>query len=980
MDMNLEWIRDPKVYRINRLDAKASISYFKDEMELNSNNSQYVTSLNGYWKFHYSEGLNSLINGFEKTDFNCDNWDDIKVPGHMQMQGYGVPMYVNQIYPWSGTAAIRPGEIPENNPVGHYVTYFDKTELMKDNKVIINFNGVESAFALWINGDFVGYSEDSFTPSEFDITDYIVDGKNKVALQVYRFSSGSWLEDQDFYRFSGIFRDVELKVIPKVHLEDLAVRTDLNETYDKTNITVKAKLETRIDNYKVTFQLKDGDTVISTKVADTDDIEFTVQLDNPKLWSAEVPNLYQLFIQIEDENGLVEVVKQNVGVREFKLKDGIMCINGKRIVFHGVNRHEFSAYTGRVVGYDLTLKDLKIMKENNINAVRTSHYPNQTFLYDLCDELGLYVIDETNLETHGTWSELFDPTMILPNNREEWKDIVIDRANSMYERDKNHPSIIIWSCGNESRGGKVISEESEYLRSKDDTRLIHYEGLSQDRSYPKTSDMESQMYTPAAKVEEFIKEHPDKPFILCEYAHAMGNSNGTLYKYIDLEKKYDLYQGGFIWDFVDQAIYQDGKFNYGGDLRERPSDYDFCGNGIVFADRSLTPKMQEVKYCYQYVDTTITQETITIKNNYLFRNLDEFDFEISLSKDGDKVCTKTLKITLAPGQTITIDNPYDSKIDDAEYSVLLTMSENGHVYAHEQYVYENIKEPVHAAKPVEVIEDYLIVGVKGEGFNVMFAKNKGLTSYKHRGNEYIRVAPRPNFFRAATNNDVENKYGFRHGQWLQASLYADCKFVKVERSETNVKVYFDYILPENLGEEMVHVVYTVYGDGEVVIDMDYKPLKENVQMPAFGMMFNLYDEMNEVKYYGLGEAENYIDRRSGAVLGNYSYDVRNNVTPYLYPQECGNRIGVRTMTIGDGNRGLEFAGNKFEFSALPYTPFEMENAKHHYELPNKYQTVVCVYEQQMGIAGDNTWGARTHDEYLLSNDKNHHLTISFKGK
>lgn len=980
MEMNLDWIKDPEVFRVNRLDATASITYFRDETEAKNGQSQYILSLNGYWKFHYSEGLNTLIDDFYRLDYDCQNWADIQVPGHLQMQGYGVPMYVNQVYPWSGTAAIHPGEIPEKNPVGSYVTYFEKTAFMTDKKLVLQFNGVESAFALWMNGQFVGYSEDSFTPSAFDITAYVREGQNKVAVQVYQFSSGSWLEDQDFYRFSGIFRDVELKLIPRVHVKDLAIRTDLNESYDQAIVHVKALIEAEQSNYLVHFVLKDQEQVIARKtVQHNNDIEIDFPVAQPKLWSAERPNLYQLCIQIEDEQGSIEWMKQNVGIREFKIKDGLMCINGKRIVFHGVNRHEFSAYSGRVVDQALTLKDIQIMKENNINALRTSHYPNQSFVYDLCDEYGLYVIDEVNLETHGTWSDLFDPDHILPDNKIQWQANVLDRAHSMFERDKNHPSILIWSLGNESYGGSVLYQEAQYLRKKDNTRLIHYEGLSHDRRYPATSDIESQMYTPASEVAAFIEAHPEKPFILCEYAHAMGNSNGALMKYIDLEKQYALYQGGFIWDFVDQAIYRDGKFHYGGDLRERPSDYDFCGNGIVFADRSLTPKMQEVKYCYQYVDIDIDAEKLTCQNRYLFRDLAEFDFLLTLYRNGQAISSTKIEIACQPDKTVTISNPYTLPDHQAEYSVVLTMSENGHEYAHEQFIYPYQKTCEHVRQPVHMTEDYLNIGVWAEAFQVVFSKNKGLVSYRYRGHEMIRVAPQPHFFRAATNNDVENQYGFRHGPWLLASLYAKCHFVKVEKEETQVSVFYEYQLPY-LGDEKVYLVYTVYGNGEIVMDLTYQPDKEQVQMPAFGMLLRLYDEMNEVHYYGNGPAENYIDRQSGAILGQYTYDVRENVTPYLYPQECGNRTAVRNLTISDGIRKLCISGDGFEFSALPFTPFELENARHQDELPNKYQTVICLYEQQMGVGGDNTWGARTHDEYLLSNRKQHRLTLSLIGQ
>ena len=568
-----------------------------------------------------------------------------------------------------------------------------------------------------------------------------------------------------------------------------------------------------------------------------------------------------------DEKGLVECSQYNVGVREFKLIDGIMCINGKRIVFHGVNRHEFSAKTGRTVSYEDTKKDILNMKANNINALRTCHYPNQTFVYDLCDEYGLYVIDEVNLETHGTWSELFDKTHIIPDDKSEWLDIILDRANSMYERDKNHSSIIIWSLGNESYGGKNLYEMSKFMKQKDTSRLIHYEGLSHDRRYNETSDIESQMYTFAVDVEKYLNKHQDKPFILCEYAHSMGNSNGALFKYIDLEKKYPLYQGGFIWDYIDQALYHDGKLCYGGDFGERPSDYDFCGNGIVFANRTNTPKMQEVKYCYQYVDFRIDENDIHINNNYLFTDLNEYQLQMDLLCNGNVVQSKTMTVDCQPLSSVVVENSFKINNQNQEYALTVYLKKNNEIYAKQQYIYEikNKTHNIHTTKHVDIVEDYLNVGVVGKDFNAIFSKQKGLVSYRYHQQEYIRVPVRPNFFRAATNNDVENKYGYRYGKWLTASLYAKCEFVGVSKGDSSCKVEYAYDLP-NLQDEKVHLVYEVYGDGKIIVDMSYQPGVSEIEMPVFGLIFQLYKDMEEVNYYGYGPEENYIDRNKGALL------------------------------------------------------------------------------------------------------------------
>lgn len=980
MKMKNEWVRDPKVFSVNRMAAAASIDRYANFKELQDGERSFKYSLNGRWKFHYAEGFNQLIPEFSDKDYNCDNWDEIKVPGHIQLQGYGKPMYVNQIYPWSGTQQIVPGEIPDKNPIGSYITYFD-SQVIKDNvDTHIVFHGAESAIALWINGVFVGYSEDSFTPSAFDITDFIVKGKNKIAVNVYRFSSGSWLEDQDFWRFSGIFRDVELQMVPHIYLKDIKISTKLSNEYRHAGIEIDPTITGDENRYKAVYTLKYNDEVIEQAERIDSSSKVNFGIENPHLWSAEKPALYQLYVEIFDKNGLIECSRHNIGIREFKIINGVMCINGKRIVFHGVNRHEFSAKTGRTVSYEDTKKDILNMKANNINALRTCHYPNQTFVYDLCDEYGLYVIDEVNLETHGTWSELFDKEHILPDDKPEWLDIILDRANSMYERDKNHPSIIIWSLGNESYGGKNLYEMSKFMKQKDSSRLIHYEGLSHDRRYNDTSDIESQMYTFASDVEKYLTVHQDKPFILCEYAHSMGNSNGALFKYTDLEKKYPLYQGGFIWDYIDQALYHEGKLCYGGDFRERPSDYDFCGNGIVFADRTNTPKMQEVKYCYQYADFTIDEKNIVIKNNYLFTNLNEYHLQMDLSCDGNIIQSKTIIIECKPQSGAIIKNPFMVADNEHEYTVTVYLKQNDRVYAQQQFIYETKphKNLVVCSKRIEIVEDYLNIGVVGEEFNVIFSKQKGLVSYKYHQQEFIRVPIRPNFFRASTNNDVENKYGYRYGKWLLASLYAKCKFVGVTKEEESCTIEYAYDLP-NIQSDGVHLIYKVFGNGIIDVDMTYQPDADEIEMPVFGLIFQLYKEMEEVSYYGFGPQENYIDRNKGALLGRYGYHVNDNLTPYLYPQECGNRTNVREIEICSEDKKMIVEGDDFEFSALHYTPYELENARHRNELPDAYQTVLCINEKQMGVAGDDTWGARTHDEFLL-NKEEHHLHFCFKGK
>ena len=999
MKFNRDWIKDPECYEVNREEACSDHSYYANKEEMLKDESSFVYSLNGVWKFHYAKNLKETIQGFEAKDYDCKDFDNIKVPGHIQMQGYGDPMYVNIMYPWTGKEDIRPGEIPEHfNPVGSYVKYVEIPENFKGKPVYIKFHGVESAFALWVNGEFVGYSEDSFTPATFDITHTIDEnGINKIAVQVYKHSSGSWLEDQDFWRFSGIFRDVELLTVPSTHIQDIFIKTLMDEPFDKASLDVQMLVKGDLDG-TIHLQLFDEDQeeVLNKDYSIENHIHIGLDVEQPYLWSAESPYLYTLVLTIEKDGQIIEMIYQKVGFRTFTMKDGIMCINGKRIVFNGVNRHEFSAKHGRAVTKEEILEDILIIKQNNINAIRTSHYPNSSYFYKLCDEYGIYVIDETNLETHGTWCDFYDESLILPNDHPEWLGAVLDRANSMMQRDKNHPSIIIWSCGNESHGGKDIYLMSEYFREHDGARLVHYEGIARDRRYNDTSDMESQMYTPASEVEAFIQEHPEKPFILCEYTHAMGNSNGAMHKYTDLAKKYDKYQGGFIWDFVDQAIYTKDRYNneyyaYGGDFNERPSDYDFCGNGIVFANRDLTPKMQEVFYNYQSIDTVIDEQDITITNRYLFTNLDEFVMHILILKDGKEIEAIDKIIYLEPGDTTTIHNPFTPLDQDHEYclQVFYSTLEEGlatpknHVVAYEQYIYPYEKQAVISTTPVlKMTDDFANVGVIGVDFNIIFSKaHGGIEEYNYLGQSLLKAVPKPNFYRPSNQNDTANQYGYRYGNWFIASLYqkTSFKYAKMSEDKLSVDVCYEHTLP-GIKETILKVNYHVDGTGKVEVTMDYTPDADQIEMSEFGMMFTLPLEQDQVEFYGFGPEENYQDRNKGALLGIYDYNIYDNFTPYLMPQECGNRTNVRYFDImNKDNIGLHFESDQMEFSALPYTPIEIESAKHQYELPLPYQAVVRVSEQQMGVAGDNTWGARVHDEYRLSKDR-HIFTFSFVGK
>ena len=1005
-------VKDPQYFKDGRMDAHSDHTYYRDGEEVQEKETSFRYDLNGIWKFHYARNYGSAIPGFEKTEYCCKDWDDIRVPAHIQMEGYDVPQYANVQYPWEGHEDIHPGEIPEHfNPVASYVKYFEVPEEMQGKRLFISFQGAESGIALWLNGHFVGYSEDSFTPSEFELTEYVQEGENKLAAQVFKWTASSWCEDQDFFRFSGIYRDVYLYTVPEVHVYDLQIRAIPDETLSAAALEIRTNTWGK-GEVKITLS-KDGETVIEDKKALDGEEIYAWKVENPVLWSAEDPQLYDLTMEIYNESGeLQEVIPQKVGFRRFEMKDGIMTLNGKRIVFKGVNRHEFSSVSGRHVSEEELRKDLKIMKQNNINAIRTCHYPDASLIYQLCDEYGIYMIDETNLESHGSWdiAEFTkDYTYVVPHDKPEWLAMMLDRANSMYQRDKNHAAILIWSCGNESFGGKDIFEMSQFFHKADPTRLVHYEGVCHDRRYNDTSDMESQMYPSVEAIKEFLAKDDSKPFVCCEYTHAMGNSCGAMHKYTDLTDTEPKYQGGFIWDYIDQSIYKKDRYGkefqaYGGDFGERPTDYNFSGNGIAYGgNRDASPKMQEVKFNYQNITAEVSADSVKVINKNLFVNTDIFDCKVTVAKDGKVIRKASLATAVAPLSEETYALPLAKEEKTGEYAVTVSFhlkedkvwAEAGHEVAFGQYIYK-VEAPKKACpEGVEVIRSTHNIGVRGTHFEVLFSVlNGGLVSYKYAGKEMIEAIPKPNFWRAPTDNDCGNLMGMRYGQWKIASMYLSHKDFRkgpygpgnvpeVEVNEKTVKVTYTYLMPTTPTSEC-KLSYEVFGDGRVKTTLTYDPVKELGDMPEFGVIFKFNADYDRVEWYGLGEKETYSDRKKGAKLGIYANKVADNMARYMVPQECGAKEEVRWAKVTDRKgRGMLFEMDEHNgpmmFSALPYTPHEMENAMHPYELPEVHYTVVRAAKGQMGIGGDDSWGARTHEEYLLKTDKKMEFSFVFKG-
>lgn len=1027
MSFEIKKIHDPKFFKENCMAAHSDHVAYADEKEAEERKSSFRLPLDGVWKFHYARNYAQTVSGFEAEDFDCKCWEDIRVPAHIQMEGYDIPQYVNIQYPWDGREDVWRDAVPsEFNPVASYVKYFTLPEGFRKSGLYISFQGVESGFALWLNGHYVGYSEDSFTPSDFDLTPYVKEGENKLAVQVFKWTSSSWCEDQDFYRFSGIFRSVYLYTMPKVHVYDLKVQPVVDEAVLNADLLVtmqmrgegKARLTlTGSRNYSV-LEEKEEQIIFSEELPVSEgEVHFEKEVKKPDLWSAEIPNLYTLTIECFDQNGeRSELVSQRIGFRRFEMKDGIMTLNGKRIVFKGVNRHEFSSKTGRAVTREEVLKDIVTMKQNNINAIRTCHYPDASIIYDLCDEYGLYMIAENNLESHGSWDAAMHGSVpkdtIVPGDNMDWEPMMLDRVNSCYQRDKNHPAVLIWSVGNESYGGKVIFDMSEKFRALDPYRLVHYEGIFNDRRYEATSDMESQMYTSVENVKKFLAEHKEKPFIMCEYTHAMGNSCGAMHKYTDLTDTEPRYQGGFIWDYIDQSILKKDRYGkdfqaYGGDFLERPTDYNFSGNGICYGgDRDPSPKMQEVKFNYQNISILFEKEgKFTVVNKNLFANTDRFRCVAVLQKNGVVVKKQEIETAVPPLSTKDYEIPFailraddkDQKKDtDAEYTLTVSFrlkedmswADAGHEVAFGQKIYKKIPAFHASEKPIRVVHGKVNIGVKGEDFDCLFSMlSGGLVSYRYAGKEMIEKIPMPNFWRAPVDNDNGSMAPARYAQWKIASMYIshrnggmfDNVPTKVEEKDNTVTVTYTYFMPTTPASKC-QVAYTVFGDGTIETKLMYDPVEGLPDMPEFGMMFWFNADYDNLTWYGMGLDETYADRRHGAKLGIYSNKVADNMAKYLVPQECGNKVGVRYARLVDAKgRGMMFEGDELSFSALPYTPHELENAAHVYELPQVHHTIVRVALAQMGVGGDDSWGSLVHPEYHIDVTKPLEFTFRFKG-
>lgn len=1000
-----DWLTDPTIFAVNRVPAHSEHRYYA-HMPQGDERSDLRQSLDGEWRV---EVVQASDIDFHEEPFVAENFDDsaferIQVPGHLQTAGLMNHKYVNIQYPWDGHENPLEPNVPESNHVALYRRKFTVSDRLAGAKaaggtVSIVFHGMATAIYVWVNGLFAGYGEDGFTPNEFDVTDLLHDGENVVAVACYEYSSASWLEDQDFWRLHGLFRSVELAAQPHVHIDNMQIETDYDAKTGTASFDAVLSVRNAADAATISATLKDADGDVVWETAHCVDGRTSISsgsLQDVTPWSAENPALYELDVIIIDHAGnIAEVAVQRIGFRRFRIEDGIMTINGRRIVFKGADRHEFDAKRGRAITKQDMIDDVMFCKRHNINAIRTSHYPNQDYWYELCDEYGIYLIDETNLETHGSWclpGDVLTEETAVPGSKPQWEGACVDRVNSMMRRDYNHPSVLIWSLGNESYAGDVFRAMYRHAHDIDPNRPVHYEGVTHNRDYDDVSDIETHMYVHADAVEEYLKNDPKKPYLLCEYMHAMGNSVGNMDEYTALER-YPHYQGGFIWDFIDQAILarqSDGteRLCYGGDFGDRPSDYEFSGDGLVFADRRPTPKAQEVKQLYANVHLDVTESGVVVRNDNLFTSTGGYVFALRVLADGEPVWQSDRRFDVPANETASfaIDWPVDQYRADAK-ELVLEVSQRlaeptdwapaGYELSFGQAVIDGMRPMAEAKKPIDgvVTVGRWNAGVQGSGREMLFSRTQGgMVSYAFDGREFVLRRPTITTFRALTDNDRGAGHGFERVQWLGAGRYARCVGNEIEQvDDDTLKATYVYELatPQRT---RVTVAYTADTTGRVNLRVNY-PGKEGElpTMPAFGIEWALPVEYSRLRFFGAGPEETYRDRKH-AKLGIWSTDAFADHAPYLMPQETGNHEEVRWAEITDGHgHGLRVnraaGADPFAMSLQPYSSFMLEEAQHQDELPVPKHMFLRVLAAQMGVGGDDSWMSPVHPQYQIPADR-----------
>lgn len=1012
---------DPEVYQINKVTPHAHFIPFATAEQARTEDkwkSPLLKSLNGTWQFHLAKNPSERPLEFFKNDFDTQNWDKIQVPANWEVVGFDYPIYTNVKFPHEKTPPLIQAHY---NPVGSYKRSFEVPAEWDGSDIIVHFGAVSSCMNLWVNGKYVGYSEDSKTPAEFDITKYLVSGENTLAVEIFRWCDASYMEDQDFWRLSGMTRDVYLIARGEQALKDFKVGSGLNDSYTTGLFSLDIDLTNKGDLTVEAVLFDDDKKVVEFKEKTSESsVKFESKIPNVKKWSAEVPNLYELMITLKNDKGIVEVIRQDVGFRRVEIINKTLRVNGEYVYLKGANLHEHHDKTGHVVDKKTMLLDIKIMKENNLNAVRTSHYPQPELFYELCNKYGLYVIDEANIESHGfgaTHQNPFDKSKhvaYLP----EWAAAHIYRLNNMYQRDKNQPSIITWSMGNECGNGQVFFDGYNMLKEYDPSRLVQFEQAESAEN----SDIKCPMYWTIDRMKEYVESNPVQPLIQCEYAHAMGNSVGNLQDYWDLIEKHDILQGGFIWDWVDQGLWTtdengEGFWAYGGDFgpADVPSDGNFCNNGLVNPDRAVKPHLLEVKKVYQHIGfdaVDLKKGIISISNKYSFLDLSVFDFVWEVTGDGKIVDSGTLKgINLAPGKTGQVKIGFNFEPEaGVEYFLNIhakqkedwSLVKAGWIQAEEQFrlpfeVPVTLEHKVVDMPKVDLKETENTITVSGEGFSVDFDKKAGMiSSFKNMGREMLVSGPVPNFWRAPTDNDFGNNLHKRSRVWRKAGENRKVADVIVSGKKSDSKeITFKFDIPDDEGKTIAQYEsrYTVYGNGSVLVENDFKMTKKKLpEIVRMGMNLVMPRSFDQMSWFGRGPQESHWDRKTGAFVGLYSGSVAEQYWAYLRPQENGNKTDVRWLAITDeAGNGLLFSGKQLlevsahhnimeDFESLERTDGRQVEGvrvvnRHINDVKPRDLTSVNVDYKQMGVGGDNSWGLWTHDQYRLTEKE---YSYSFK--
>lgn len=1016
--MVLRDLTNLEVIERNREQSRSHFIPFSTKnqaLSFDRGNSDRFQLLNGAWKFSYSETAYEAAPDFYKVDADVTDWADIIVPGHWQLQGYERPHYTNVDYP----IPVDPPNVPTENPTGSYRRDFYVSEEMLEEQVYIKFEGVDNSFHLWINGEEVGFSQGSRIPAEFNITNYLHPGKNVVAVRVYKWSDSTYVEDQDMWWLSGIFRDVYLLTRPNIHIRDFFIRTYLDETYTDGSLNIDVDLanikEDSLSELTVAYELFDAngkkieDGSGEKAVSDSASLAVELPIKEPHKWSAEDPYLYDLLISLKNESGLlVEVVSQKVGFRLIEQKNGLVYINGVAVKFKGVNRHDAHPDLGRAVQLEHMREDIILMKQGNVNAVRSAHYPNDPRFYDLCDEYGLYVIDEADIETHG-----FEYVGNLHQLSDDpaWEHVYVDRMERMLERDKNHPSIIMWSLGNESGYGCNHDAMYDFGHERDPDRLVHYEGevrvlqvLDDSKVPPRASDIYTSMYTPIARLEELgSRDYYTMPHIICEYGHAMGNGPGALKEYWDLFYKYDRLQGGFIWEWVDHGLRQfteDGEeyFAYGGDFGDQPNDYNFVIDGLIMPDRTPSPGYYELKKVMEPVlveEIDLSAGKLKFTNRYDFSSLDHFNATWNIEVDGKiiqqgNLSLEGLEARTSREVTIPFEMP-DHLVVGSDYHLNISFklaedtpfAKEGYELSWAQFeLPEKSTEvyPVATGIPLNVVAEDHNLAITGENFEISFNTVTGvMSSWEFEDLSLIKDGPKLEFWRAMTNNDhISEVIWKKHGvHWLQQRT-DEVKWEQSEDSHTVTITVKQRIAPPILSWGIyVDITYTVYSTGDINVHTKGTPSGDYPEtLPRIGFAFTVPKEYENIKWYGMGPRETYQDTIEAGRVDLYETTIDEFGTPYIYPQESGNRSNVKWAAFTNLN-GIGFLvseANKFQFSAHRNSIEEIDLAQHTYDLKETDRNYIHIDYGQNGI-GSRSCGPDVLPQHQLNTED---FTFNFR--